>query len=632
MEKQMLFKKVFTATLFCCTLWNAACVNKIAEEEEEIVESDIPITFSSKTEKTVTKTDGTTFHKGDNVGLFAFLSSSGIDGKPYIDNLRLVCGNSSILTPEKAVFYPEGDLPLDFISYYPYQANVKFQEKSTIPVTIKTDQSDSLKYSQSNFLIAKKSKVASSTKAVELEFQHKLTKIKIVLTPDKDENIQDMLKSNPRIVASGFKTKANYNLGNDTFTDLDCVTDIVAFGKWTIVEGNLVGKEFIIIPQELDPEKQAFTIDWNGRLYNCQCPNFDMQEGTECEISISSMQTSSKALEGIVGKISEWKTGTTSNTNNQKDFATIHISALSFSQSNIYRIYYGGRAIAEICKEYLNSEELTSRAIVAYPVLDNEKTDLSQGIVLQLLDKDDTINGGKISWDANTNNFTYQKGSSPIITQFYLNEKKEILLEPTDDIINVNISSYTLRDIRNGKLDEYPIVKIGTQYWMKAELHATAYQNGKALSKLTALGQGAGYFKPDKYEIYFYNGEAILAGQLNPPGWKIPAEKDWERLKYYLNQDASLLKAGTWGVMSSGTVSPCNNFSQFNAFPVGMWYNGLHYSANKMTAFWSWDEATKKIPKQTVFFTGESNEFVSNGTLITGKDYYKALSIRCIKE
>ena len=630
MKSKPLLNYVFKTTLICCTLWNTACVNKI--EEEEVIESNIPITFSTKIGKTTTKATNATFHKGDNIGLFALLNSADMGAKTYIDNLRLECGDNSILIPEKAVFYPEGDLPLDFISYYPYQPGVNLQKTTSIPVSVETDQSDSLKHSQSNFLIAKKSKVESSTQAVELEYKHKLTKIKIVLTPGKDENIKDMLKANPRIVANGVKTKADYNFKDGTFSNLDGTADIVAFGKWVIEEGTLIGKDIIIIPQELDADEQSFTIDWNGRLYNCQFPHLDKQEGSECEINISAMQTSSNVLEGIVGKISDWETGTGGKTDNQKEYATIHLSALSYSQSNVYRIYNGGKPIAEICKEYLNSETLSSRAIVAYPVLENEKTDLSQGIVLQLLDKSDPINGGKISWNTDTNSFTYQQGNSPIITQLYLNEKKEILLNPTDDIINVNVAGYKLRDIRNGKLTEYPIVKIGTQYWMKAELHATTYQNGKSLAKLIDLGKGAGYFKPDNYEIYFYNGEAILAGQLNPNGWKIPSEKDWEQLKNYLNEDVSLLKAGTWEAMDASAVAPCSNLTQFSAFPVGMWYNSTHYSAYKMTAFWSWDEANRKIPEQTVFFTGESNKFISNGTLITKKDYYKALSIRCIKE
>ena len=142
----------------------------------------------------------------------------------------------------------------------------------------------------------------------------------------------------------------------------------------------------------------------------------------------------------------------------------------------------------------------------------------------------------------------------------------------------------------------------------------------------------AGYYKPDKYDIYFYNGEAILAGELAPEGWKIPSDADWEQLKSYTGNDSSILKAGEWQTMVSGEVSPVNNYTRFNAFPVGMWYNKGHNSPNKMTAFWSWDYTKHTLSESTIYFLGESAEFVSSAAHVTGKPYYKALSIRCIKE
>lgn len=629
MKKQTLSTAAFTAMLFCCSLWNIACVNEI---NEEVQEGNVPITFSTKIGKTSTKATNTAFDKGDEAGLFAFLTSSSIEQNPYIDNLRLVCGDKSTLIPEKAVFYPEGDLTLDFISYYPYRPEGKAEGSSTIPVFVEKDQSDSLKHSKSDFLIAQKTKVKSSSKAVELEYWHKLAKIKIALTPSQDEKIEDMLKANPRIIATGFKTQANYNLQDDTFSDFNGEADIVAFGKWSIEEGTLIGKEMVIIPQNANADIHSFTMEWNGKLYSCAIPDLDLESSTEYTINISSMQTNSNTFQGIIGKISNWKTGSNENTDNQKEYATIHLSALSFKKSNIYRVYNGGKPVAEICKEYLQSENLTSRAIVAYPVQDNEDTDLSQGTVLQLLDQEEAINGGKISWDTNKNSFSYQKGNSTPILQFYLNAQKEILLENTVDAINVNVASYTLRDLRDGTLEEYPIVKIGTQYWMKAELRATAYQTGEKLLRQTNLGKDAGYFKPANYDIYFYNGKAVLSGKLNPSGWKIPSEDDWNQLRKYTNESAASLKAGEWEVLSAGKVSPIDNLTMFNAYPVGMWFNGKHYSVHKMTGFWSWDESKKSIPEQTVFFIGEEDKFVSNGTLVTNQDYYKALSIRCIKE
>ena len=67
---------------------------------------------------------------------------------------------------------------------------------------------------------------------------------------------------------------------------------------------------------------------------------------------------------------------------------------------------------------------------------------------------------------------------------------------------------------------------------MGKELHATTYRDGAPLKKQSDLGTDkAGYYKPDKYDIYFYNGESILAGELAPEGWKIPSDADWEQLK-----------------------------------------------------------------------------------------------------
>ena len=62
----------------------------------------------------------------------------------------------------------------------------------------------------------------------------------------------------------------------------------------------------------------------------------------------------------------------------------------------------------------------------------------------------------------------------------------------------MNVACYTLRDIRKGVSTEYPIVKIGAQYWMGKELHATTYRDGAPLKKQSDLGT-------DKAEIAGYS-------------------------------------------------------------------------------------------------------------------------------
>ena len=161
----------------------SSCVNKL---DSETSPGTTPITFSTKINKTSTRVTNTTFEKGDKVGLYAMLSSTSIAEERYINNLQLECTGSSTLIPQKTVFYPVGDATLDFISYSPYLPTEISANSSIIPISIQSDQSNPIKRSQSDFLIATQSKVASSEKAVELKFYHKLVKFNITLTPKGD--------------------------------------------------------------------------------------------------------------------------------------------------------------------------------------------------------------------------------------------------------------------------------------------------------------------------------------------------------------------------------------------------------------------------------------------------------------
>lgn len=628
--------------MFCCiSLGNTACVNQIEENAEtEVQEGAIPISFSIKMEKPATKVTNTAFEKGDKMGLLATTASNSIKGKRYIDNLLLEYTEGTTLVPKRAVFYPEGDVPLNFISYHPYRADGVAAGTSVIPVSVYADQSDAKNRSLSDFLVAKTSEVTSSDKAVPLKYQHKLSKLAITLTPDEKTPIEALKKDNPKIIVTGIKTSADYDLEKETFSNLGEAKDIIASGEWSIKDGKLTGKEFIIIPQALSGNGQSFMMEWNGHVYSCAIPDMEIGSSTQCPIDISAMQDSNNVLNCLAGEITDWSNMETAQTDNTEEYNAIHLSALSFSSSGVYRIYQEGMPVAEVCQEYLKSGQLTSRAITVYPIGEKEETDLKNGIILQLADHDTPICGGRISWNTDDYGFTFTEGNMTDIDKFYIDGNHQILLEKPANAVNVNIASHTLQDIRNGNITEYPIVKIGKQYWMGKELRATTYRNGTALKKQANLGKdNAGYYKPDKLDIYFYNGEAIRAGELAPEGWKIPADADWELLKSYIGNDASVLKAGEWQAMVAGEVVPVNNYAGFGAYPVGMWYNGAHNSPYKMTAFWSWDNTTNTLSENTIYFLGESNEFVYSKAHVadqsspTGyKDYYKALSIRCIKE
>ena len=572
MKRKSFSKGLFNTTLFCSILFCfTACTNKISEDADtEIEEGTIPISFSVRMKRATSKATGTTFEKGDRMGLFAITPSSSMKGKRYIDNLSLEYTEGSTLMPKKTVFYPEGNIPLDFISYYPYQSDGVQAGTSMLAISVQADQSVEKNRSQSDFLVAKAKKITNKNKTVMLEFKHKLAKLTITLIPDENNTANDLLKANPRIIATGFKTSANYDLQEETFSNLNGTKDIIASGEWTVKDNKLTGKEIIIIPQDINQNEHFFIMEWGGRIYSCAIPHVEISSNTQCPINISAMQ-GNNVLEGFAGQIKEWDNIAPINTDNKADYTAVHVSALSFSQTNIYRVYHEGLPVAEVCKEYLVSNLLTSRAIIAYPLGENEKADLSKGIVMQLADCTEAICGGKICWDTNGQGFTYTNGNAASIDLFYIDAAHNLSLEKPENAVKVNVAGHSLLDIRKGAANKYPITKIGKQYWMGKELRATAYRDGTPLTKQTEIGKDkAGYYKPDNYEIYFYNGEAVLAGELAPEGWKIPSDQDWEELKSYLGNDAAAtLKAGEWQTMISGKVVPVNNYAQFNAFPVG---------------------------------------------------------------
>ena len=154
------------------------------------------------------------------------------------------------------------------------------------------------------------------------------------------------------------------------------------------------------------------------------------------------------------------------------------------------------------------------------------------------------------------------------------------------------------------------------------------------MTQQTKLGEGAGYFHPEETEIYFYNGDAVLAGDLTPNGWKIPTMEDWETLNEYIGGEASLLKAGTWASTSteSAEVAPVTNLTGLSIYPQGIWKKEEYSFYGQTVGYWCLDASGEFIPENIILFKGESNKYELSGSIYNGAEYYKALSIRCIKE
>ena len=465
-----------------CTILLSACVNHISEEEEDSVNNgDIPLKFIADIRESVgTRMANNNFAEGDEVGLFALAGTTTMQEERYVDNLHFIRSSNGEFESNESVYYPDDGVTLNLISYYPYQKSGVGIGESTMQVAVSTTQNIPDDYSHSDFLIASKEEVLASKEAVALTYNHQFFRLKIVLIPGEGENLEDMLSVKPTLSVSGFYTKTSYDFQKKTFSGYSEEKDIIPAGEWEIKDGRLIGKEFILIPQEATPGYQYITLEAAGKLYISPLPStLQLKSGKQRELEIKFVSAEDVLMSKVNGEIGDWDGTEIDHTESVTLHKYIDVSKLTFEKSNVYKVLHSGKQVAEICKEYLVTSEFSSQAIVAYPMKKDGSVDLSQGVVAQLLGKSGKVNGGSISWNMEDHLLAYVDGTLPIRNNVYVMANGTVSLSVTtaDDVLSVLALEDIVRDVRGGIIHNYPLVKIGTQYWMRDHLRMLAVKH-----------------------------------------------------------------------------------------------------------------------------------------------------------
>ena len=585
--------------ILCCTMFTA-CVNHISEEEGEIINNgDIPLKFVADIHEIMnTRVVNNSFGEKDEVGLFALAGTTTMQEERYADNLHFVRSSTGEFVSDESVYYPDDGVTLNLISYYPYQNSGVAMGESSMQVTVATTQDKLDDYSHSDFLVASKKEVLASKDAVALTYNHQFFRMKIVLVPGEGENIEEILSVKPTLSVSGFYTKTIYDFQKKTFSAYSEEKDITPAGEWEIKDGRLVGKELILIPQEATVGYQYITLEAAGKLYTSLLPStLQLESGKQRELEITFVSAEDILMSKVNGEIGDWDGTEVDHTESGILHKYIDVSKLTFEKSNVYKVIHSGKQVAEICKEYLVTPDFSSQAIVAYPMKEDGSVNLSQGIVAQLLGKSGKVNGGSVSWN---------------------------------DVLPVLALEDVVRDVRGGVIHNYPLVKIGTQYWMRSNLEASLYVNGDALPKLNQVTANIAGYLQSTTEHYFYTANVALSGRILPTHWSIPNWEDWNILKDYLKGEASLLKSGIWlSLKTEEQVQPATNLSGFNGIPVGMYVGAFQADyENKHLAYWTLDNTNATIDTKVFYMKSDTNIIEeSNAGIDT-----KAFAIRCIRK
>lgn len=610
--------------------FTSTCVNGIQDETTELSSSDTPIKISTNISCTQSRINNDQFEMDDAIGFYALTESQSLNGTRYIDNMRFICTSTGFL-PDEEVFYPSGNNKCDFISYYPYQKKAIAADESSIKVTIKNDQSQPAEYSTSDFMTAALTGVSSSNKSVKLDFRHKLSQLNIVLQLTENDYIQE-IKDAATVSISNACTEASFDFNTDTFTPINTSQEIIPNGEWTVDEETqkLTGKKVLLVPQQM-PEYEI-TLCINGRTLSSPLPEDLIIESNKSSEIILHYDTK-VGISKLETNICTWKEGNSKNVTLEEEETSnfIRISELDFGQTGVHQITTKSDAvIGQVCKEYLLGNNIDAQAIVLYPATTN-----NQGIVLQLLGESENIHGGSLTWNANTNSFTYTPGSDAPIADLYADTEENILFKKPANPQRVTAIECLLTDIRETETVSYPIVKIGTQYWMGENLNTKKYNDGKSISKITDMKKtAAGYYIHD--DLLFYNQAAVLKGTLAPQGWKIPTNADWAKLKDYVRNSSSVLKGGTQWV-SLGGVKKANNKTGFNAEPIGVFNRteaGGTFSSGfgsdyvgKYAIYWNMENSQTSLFSSSLGLTAQNDELG-----MAKYNEYSGFSIRCVRE
>lgn len=292
----------------------------------------------------------------------------------------------------------------------------------------------------------------------------------------------------------------------------------------------------------------------------------------------------------------------------------INIPSLAdFNMSKIYKAMDGQQKIVEICLEYLNNEQISSKAIVAY-VGEGGAADYSDGRVVALINEDgtisaDPINGGQTIFEKEDNSLSYIPGTENSTSFIYVSAYgitlevqesqdgspiKEILSEP-----------YIVKDIVG---NEYPVVKVGCEVWLGANLRTTKFDGGEEIP-LVAKKDISQYKREKPFATYpredsdldpavfgYLYGPATVKGDYEDllgrsivdGNWRVSTGggdnsslmgtgTDWQRLFKYIGKDqlGAILSTGySWNGGGAGEFNPdlVSNITGLSVVAAGEMY------------------------------------------------------------
>lgn len=562
MEKLPLLKRLYYPIAFIAIISSmsffSSCVNSISDDESEA--GSIPIVLSAPIQSRVANN---TFEKRDTIGVYLLSGDETLSTNRYLDNEPFYFADSKPVSKEQ-LYYPYDAEKCSFLSYYPFKSYAIQAGSCVMSVSVCDSQKADTDYTYSDFMSAVSKGVVPSKNSVMLHHTHKFSLVDLVLQPTAGSTTESLLSANPKITLLDMYTRGDYNLESGTLGRLDIAKDMTPHGTWIEKDGCLVGQSVIVIPQKISANTSFVKLNIGGRdlVYELDA-DFTFEPTKR---SILTIPCSNTSIGEMTVSISDWGKGPDGNMQMIDLNGGISFASLPFDKSKVCNVLdKGGKLIAQVCKEYLSGTDIDAQAIVGYQAL-NGKIDNEKGVVLKIVGRPETAIGGTVEWNKTDNTLKYTPGKIKATNRFYVDTKNKMVFVKPEDLQLVKVVPDMMVDRRGGETQSYPIVKIGTQYWIAEDIATTLNVDGTKIEKRDVLDitEKIACFLSNNGSI-FYNFVALNTGKLVPVGWKVPNEGEWGMLQSYINDDTTKLGASDW--VYKGILS--NDITGFHALGKG---------------------------------------------------------------
>ncbi|MDD4631435.1 MAG: fimbrillin family protein [Proteiniphilum sp.] len=218
------------------------------------------IKVTAEIERVKTRLSGSTWEKGDGIGIYMMKSGMPLGSTALAKNVHYRYDETGIFTPRnesQAIYLPFNGSNVDFIAYYPYREELT-DFIFSIDLTVQSNQA------ALDLMYADNVKTKNMTNPnVNMIFSHQLSKIVLQIAHYRNIDLSEL-----SVILTNVPTKASFNLVNSTLACSPETEDIAL----AINSDGTVAEAILLPGSDLSDSKLWFVVGDNEQVYHSALP------------------------------------------------------------------------------------------------------------------------------------------------------------------------------------------------------------------------------------------------------------------------------------------------------------------------------------------------------------------------